>query len=134
MKKFIRWFLCILILIFGLIIFVSNNDKKYNNKLKTDIINNTDIKKIKYINRYNGYYVVTDKYYIYLIDNEYNVILKKDINLIYKNINDYDIIYKDGYLMYFNNYIKDSVLVYEYYDINTYDIVDRVFVGGSIYE
>ena len=110
---------------------MDSKDIKYNNKLIKNITSNTDIKKIKYINKYDNYYIVIDKGYIYLIDSKYDIILKKDISLIHKNTNNYDIIYKDEYLMYFNDYINDDVLVYEYYDINTYKLIDRVFVGGN---
>ena len=111
--------------------YININNNKYNDKLENNIINNTEIKKIRYINKYDNYYIVTNNKYIYLIDSKYDIILKKDISLIHKNTNNYDIIYKDEYLMYFNDYIKDDILVYEYYDINTYELIDRVFVGGK---
>lgn len=131
MKKIIIWFISILIILFLLIMYININNNKYNDKLENNIINNTEIKKIRYINKYDNYYIVTNNKYIYLIDSKYDIILKKDISLIHKNTNNYDIIYKDEYLMYFNDYIKDDILVYEYYDINTYELIDRVFVGGK---
>ncbi len=131
MKKIIIWFISILIILFLLIMYMNINNNKYNDKLENNIINNTEIKKIRYIKKYDNYYIVTNNKYIYLIDSKYDIILKKDISLIHKNTNNYDIIYKDEYLMYFNDYIKDDILVYEYYDINTYELIDRVFVGGK---
>ena len=109
-------------------------DNNYVNKLKNNIINSTDIKKINYINNYDSYYIITDNENIYLVDNNYELILKKDISLVHPNNNNYDIIYKNKTLMYFNNYIKRNVLINEYYDINTYKLIDRVFVGGTLDE
>lgn len=134
MKKIVIFFIGILVIILGLIIYIDNNDERYTSKIMDSIISNTDINNINYINKYDNYYIVTDKDNIYLIDNKYELILKKDINLIHKNNNNYDIIYKNDYLMYVNDYIKDNVLVYEYYDINTYELIDRVFVGGNLNE
>ena len=40
-------------------------------------------------------------------------------------------IYKDGMVMYMNDYYKGKLLVYEYYDLYTYELYDRVLVGGN---
>lgn len=134
MKKIIVWFISVLIIIFGLIIYMDSDDNKYNNKMKKEIIDKTDIKIINYINKYDSYFIVMDNDYVYIIDNKYEILLQKDINLIHDNVNNYDIIYKNGYIMYFNDYLKNDKLVYEYYDINTYKLIDRVFVGGNLNE
>ena len=112
------------------IIYVLINDNKYQRKLEKNIINNTDVKEISYLNKYGNYYIVMDMEYIYVYDLKYNEILSKDINLIHVNDNEYDIIYKDDTLMYLNNYKKDNSLVYEYYDIDTYKLIDNVYIGG----
>ena len=134
MKKIITLFICLLIIIFIFIIYMDNNDNRYDDKIKKDITDKTDIKAIKYINKYDNYYIVADNNYVYIINNDYNELIRKDISLLHDNDNKYDIIYKDDYIMYFNNYMKDNVLVYEYYDINTYELIDRVFVGGNLDE
>lgn len=113
---------------------MDNNDNRYDDKIKKEITDNTDIKDIKYINKYDNYYIVTDNNYLYIINNEYNELIRKDFSLLHDNVNKYDIIYKDDYIMYLNNYMRDNILVYEYYDINTYELIDRVFVGGNIDE
>lgn len=134
MKKVIICFISLLVISLILMIIIQINDRKYTNGLEKNIINNTEINYIKYINKYDNYYIVVDKESIYLIDRKYEILLKKDISLIHKNDNNYDIIYKDGFFMYLNDYIKKDILVYEYYDINTYKLIKRVFVGGSIDE
>lgn len=110
---------------------MDNNDNRYYDKIGKDIADKTNIKNIKYINKYDNYYIVIDSDYIYILGNKYNELLKKDITLIHENTNNYDIIYKDDLIMYFNDFFKDNKLVYEYYDINTYELSDRVFVGGN---
>lgn len=122
---------CVLLILFGLILYVDGNDNKYNKKIIKDIINNTEISNIKYVNKYENFYIVMDDKNIYLFSDKYQELLRKDIYLIHKNDNNYEIIYKDNILMYFNNYIKDDAFIYEYYDINTYKLIDRVLVGGS---
>lgn len=130
MKKYIVCFICLLLIFLMAIIYVLINDNKYQRKLEKNIINNTDVKEISYLNKYGNYYIVMDMEYIYVYDLKYNEILSKDINLIHVNDNEYDIIYKDDTLMYLNNYKKDNSLVYEYYDIDTYKLIDKVYIGG----
>ena len=40
-------------------------------------------------------------------------------------------IYKDGLVMYMHDYYKYKKLVYEYYDLYTYDKISEVLVGGT---
>ena len=134
MKKIIICFIIFLLVIFILVCYMNYKDNNYVNLLKNNIISNTDIKEINYINNYDSYYIIADNENIYLVDNNYELILKKDISLVHPNNNNYDIIYKNKTLMYFNNYIKRNVLINEYYDINTYKLIDRVFVGGTLDE
>ena len=126
MKRVIKIFIGLLIIAFLLIIYMDHNDKAYINKLK----NKTDIKEINYINYYNNYYIVTDDNYIYLLDNKYKELLREDIILIHKNTNNYDIIY-DSKFMYLNSKIKDNTLIYQYYDIHSYELIKEVLVGGK---
>lgn len=134
MKKFIVLFICILLILFIAILCMTTNDNKYTSKLVKDIIKNTDVKEVNYLNKYDNYYIVVDQEYIYLFDLKYDEMLSKDIALVHSNDNNYDIIYKDGNLMYFNDYIKKDVLVYEYYDIDTYKLIDKKYIGGNLDE
>ena len=113
------------------IIFISiviNNDKRYINKLKSNIINNTEIKSIKYINKYDNYYIVMDNKKLYLITGDYNTLLEVDRILIHENNKNYDIIYKDERLMYFSDLSKKNKLKYRYYDLYTYELIDEVVI------
>ena len=53
------------------------------------------------------------------------------LNLFHTNKHKYDIIYIDGNFMYFDNYMKDGVLIYIYYNIYDYTLIKEVLVGGK---
>ena len=123
-------FIGIIILIFILILgMVRNNNKNYNKMIK-EIENNTLVKEVEYINKYNNYFIVEDNEYLYLINDKYEIISEIDINLLYKNSKNYDIIYKDERFMYMEDNYKDGKLYYKYYDIYNYSLIDEIMVGG----
>ena len=119
-----------MIVFFLLILFMVNNNYKYENNLKKKIVSNTDIKEIKYINEYDGYYVVCDNKNIYLYSDEYQLILKLELDMIHENKNNYDIIYREEQLVYFKDEYVDNKLIYKYYDLYTYEELDKSVVGG----
>ena len=130
MKKIVKIFIGIIILIFILILgMVRNNDKNYNKMIK-EIENNTLVKEVEYVNKYNNYFIVEDNEYLYLINDKYEIISEIDINLLYKNSKNYDIIYKDERFMYMEDNYKDGKLYCQYYDIYNYSLIDEIMVGG----
>lgn len=130
MKKIIKIFIGIIILIFILILgMVRNNDKNYNKMIK-EIENNALVKEVVYVNKYNNYFIVEDNEYLYLINDKYEIISEIDINLLYKNSKNYDIIYRDERFMYMEDNYKDGKLYYQYYDIYNYSLIDEIMVGG----
>lgn len=130
MKKLIKIFLSVLIIIFLLVLYMDYNDYKYVSKLEAKIIKHTDIKKINYINTYGKYYIVLDADNLYVFDNKYVELLKIDRILIHPNTKKYDIIY-DEKPIYIKDYYKDNKLYYEYYDLYSYEKVSSILVGGS---
>lgn len=130
MKKCIVSLLLIIIVTFLLIMFMTNNNQKNNNHLKTIITAKTDIKNIVYTNNYNGYYIAKNDKYIYVFNNKYDEVLKIDNILVYENQKNYAIIYKDNKVMYLNDYLKDNKLYYEYYDLYTYKLINKIVIGG----
>lgn len=108
-----------------------NIDNRYFNGLKKEIFDNTEINNIKYINKYDGYYIVKDNEYIYLFNSNYDEITKIKISLVYDNKNKYDIVYRNKTIMYMDNYKNKDGVVFKYFDIYTYELVDEVFVGGN---
>ena len=118
----------ILIILIRIMIFLDN---RYSNGIYNDIKKNTDIKKIEYVNIYDNYYIVMDKDNLYLFSDEYVELARIDIDLIHKNSKNYDIIYKEEKFYYMNDYRKNDRVIFEYYDIYEYKLVDKVMVGGK---
>ena len=130
MRKIIIFIVFIFIFSLVLIFCMINNDKKYLDGLRKEIIDNTDIVIVNYINRYDNNYIVKDNDYLYLINNDYEILFKLELYLICDSENDYEIIYMDNEFIYLNEIRKDNSLVYEYYDIYDCKLIDRVLVGG----
>lgn len=131
MKKLVLVLVSIIILSFILISYMVNNNDKYIANLEKMIIDNTDIKLVDYVNEYDEYYIVSDKDNLYLVNMEYEIIFDIEKSKIHENSKNYDIIYKEDKLMYFNNIYDKDRLVYEYYDLYTYEIIDKVVVGDN---
>ena len=122
--------LIVLVIFIGIYIMIYIDNKSISN-IEKDIIKNIDIKNIEYINRYGNNYIVMDKKYLYLFNEKYEEIYKLDVKNMYDNKNKYDIVYRDNLFMYMDNYNdKDGVRV-KYYDIENYELVDEMLVGGN---
>lgn len=106
------------------------NDNRYYDKIKKIIEEECKIDNIIYINKYNDYYIVMDKEYLYLINSEYRIISEIDNNLLYENKEKYDIIYDDEVFMYMDDEYIDNGVIYRYYDIYSYELIDEIKVGG----
>lgn len=126
MKKIIKIFIIIVILLFGMVIFITGIDNRDTKKLIEDISNNTQIDNIKYINRYGEYYIVLNDKYLYAINRKYKIISEVDKILLYENKNNYDIIYDNELFMY----MEEVNNVYKYYDIYSYKFIREVDIGG----
>ena len=131
MKKIVVIFIFIILFLFISRCIMVYIDKNNISDIGKDIIKNTDIKNIKYINKYDDYYIVKDNDYIYLIDYKYNEVLKIDNKKIYDNKNNYELIYRDNTIMYMDNYIDKDSIVFNYYDIYSYKLIDSIIVGGN---
>lgn len=130
MKRIVKIFVSIIIFLFIMIIFMIGNDNKYYDKIKKIIEEECKIDDIIYINKYNDYYIVKDKEYLYLINSEYRIISEIDNNLLYENKENYDIIYDDEVFMYMDDEYIDDGVIYRYYDIYSYELINEIKVGG----
>lgn len=106
------------------------NDNRYFDKIEKIIEEECKIDNIIYINKYNDYYIVKDKEYLYLINSEYRIISEIDNNLLYENKENYDIIYDDEVFMYMDDEYIDGEIIYRYYDIYSYELINEIKVGG----
>lgn len=116
MKKLIIIFVILLTLIFIYMNIHVNNNNNYQEELKKEIKDNYKIKEnINNAYKYDNYTIFTTKNNIYVLDINYNLILK-DKNI---KIKDKDqIIYKNNQLMILKTKIKDNKLIYNYYDLD----------------
>ena len=130
-KKIIIVIISIVLVLFIAMFVMTVSDRKYFNDIIRDIELNTDIENIDYVNFYDDYYLVVDSEYLYLINSQYEEITKIDLKLTHDNVNDYDIIYRDNTIMYMKNYKSKKGLVFEYYDLKSYELIDKIVVGGS---
>jgi len=131
MKKVVRIFILIIFVIFVSIYIMIYIDNKSINNIEKYIIKNTDINDIEYINRYGDNYIVKDKKYLYLFNNKYDEIDRLDIKKVYNNKKNYDIVYRDNLFMYMDNYNDKYGVRFKFYDIESYELVDEVLVGGN---
>lgn len=130
MKKLVIVFICIMVIIFLSISYMVYVDRKDINNLNNIIVKKTNIKKYNYVNKYDNYYIVLTDDYLYLYDNSFLELLKVDTALIYENKKKYDIIYDGKQLMYFHEYMYKNNNIYEYYNLYTYELIDKIVLGG----
>ena len=96
------------------------------------IIKNTDILSIQYINYYDNYYIVKDMEKLYLFNNEYKELLSINLNLLFNNIDNYDIVYKNKTLMYMKSNKNKKGIIFSYYDIYTGECIDKIVIGENL--
>ena len=116
MKKLIIIFIILLSLIFIYINIHVNNNNNYQEELIKEIKDNYKIKEnINNAYKYDNYTIITTKNNIYVLDINYNLILKdKKIKIKDKD----QIIYKNNKLMILKVKRKDNKLIYNYYDLD----------------
>lgn len=106
-------------------------DRDYINGLEEEMLDNTDVNEITYVNKYDNNYIVMDKDNVYLFNSKYDEIYKVKISLLHENKNDYDLVYRNNTIMYMDNYKNKDGLIFKYYDIYTYELIDEVLIGGN---
>ena len=130
MKKVLLSLGLIIIVLFTCIFLLVKSNTQALKQLKDILKKETGINNIDYVNVYDNYYIVKNEYNLYVFDNKYKELINIDNILIHKNNNNYDIIYKDGKLLYLNDYLKNDKLYYEYYDLYSYELVNKIVIGG----
>lgn len=131
MKKLIGIFIFVILFIFISMYIITYIDKKDINNLRENILKNTDIKKAEYVNKYDDNYLVINEEYLYLFDSLYEEINRVSVDLLHSNENNYQLVYRNNMIMYMDDYKNDDGLVFKYYDIYTYELVDEVVVGDD---
>lgn len=130
MKKVVVGFIILICLVFISMLVMVSIDSKDILKLENEIKDNTSIDMVQYVNKYDGYYIVLDKEYLYLFNDLYEEIYKIEIEKIHKNKNNYELVYRNNTIMYMDSYTKTDGIVFKYFDIFTYEVIDEVVIGG----
>lgn len=120
-KKIVIGIVLLFALFFCLLCFVVGN---YDDYLINEVSNKTKIKDIVYVNKNNYHYVVLTNDKVYVFDDKYKLVLKKERGNI--NYNKYDIVYKRNMLMYEEESMNTYYLVYSYYDIEDEKLINEV--------
>lgn len=131
MKKLIKMFIVVIILLFIFINIMIFIDNKNVNDISKNIKKTTNIDDITYINQYGDRYIVKDRRYLYLFDKKYKEIDKLDVKNVYDNKKKYDIVYRNEKFMYMDESKNSNSIIYKYYDIEDYELVDKIVVGGN---
>ena len=132
MKKILKIIsipLVVILFICGYIIYLNIHSKNYLDSITKDIKNNYQIdEQITYSNKYNNYYIFTTKTRVIVLNNEYNEILKEDINTITQIPKNMKLIYKTNKLMFEETILEDNKLTYKYYDANNKELVKETIM------
>ena len=127
MKKVLRSILILAsILITGIlyISYITNHNQDELNNITQNIKDNYSIKdEITYSNRYGNYYIFTTNSNVYVLNNEYKEVYKKEIGSLATNEENLPIIYKTNKLMYEKTIRKKDKITYEYYDALTNQLI-----------
>lgn len=130
-KKKIIITILILIIIIPLIIIILpvNKNNKYQDKLINNIYNNTDIKKIKNINKDNNYYIIELKDKVIVLDLNYEEVYKIDKKDIQES--NLELVYRRNKLYYEKKVRKNNKLTYIFYDVTTNEEAYKTVLGGK---
>ena len=118
--------LFIFLVLFFSVNYVINNNSDYNNNLVKKVSNKYNGGNIDNVNIYGGYYIVSYKDKIIVLDKEYKEIYKENTSKLADNEKGYDIVYKTNKLMYEETVVDDETLTYNYYDIHSYKLVNSI--------
>ena len=131
MKKLIIIFVCLVVFLFGSVIYIVSRNNNYLNNILKDIKNNSEIKeKIIYYNKYNNYYIVLTKDNIIVLDKDYKEVYNNSTEKFQDKTSEYEIIYKIDIPMYEETKKEGNNIKYIYYDIYTLDKLDEIEIEG----
>lgn len=131
MKKIIIIFICLVVFLFGSVIYIVNRNNNYLNNILEDIKNNSEIKEdIIYYNKYNNYYIVLTKDNIIVLDKDYKEVYNNSTEKFQDKTSEYEIIYKTDIPMYEETRKEGNTIKYIYYDIYTLENIDEIEIEG----
>lgn len=133
MKKLIKYLIIIISLIIISILFIIiypvNKNNKYEDKLKKDIIENTNIKKIKYLNKDNNYYIIKASKKVIVYNLNYEEVFSIKIEDLFDS--DKELVYRKNNLYYEEKTKDKDQIVYNFYNASDNTLAYTKKVGGS---
>lgn len=131
MKKLIIIFICLVVFLFGSVIYIVNRNNNYLNNILEDIKSNSEIKEdIIYYNKYNNYYIVLTKDNIIVLDKDYKEVYNNSTEKFQDKTSEYEIIYKTDIPMYEEVKKEGNIVKYIYYDVYTLENIDEIEIEG----
>lgn len=131
--KIILPIIILIILILIMILFLNNKNQKYLDSITKNIKENYDTDEtITYSNLYGNYYIFTTKKDIIVLNKEYEEVLKKDIDVLTPNQNNYELIYKNNKLIYEETILKNNKITYKYYDATTGELLKETNIKEEV--
>ena len=117
----------LLVIFFSILLLVLKNDN-YTKNIEKEIMKNYSLKEeIKYLNKFNLYYIIVTTENLIVLDNNYQEVFKDKKVKIEK---DKELVYRLNKVMYEKTEIIKDKVVYKYYDVYTNDLIDSVEIGG----
>ena len=82
----------IILLVFFSVLFLVLRNNKYINSLEKEIKDNYQVKEeIKYLNKFDLYYIIVTTDNLIVLDNDYQEVFKDDVSKINKLDKDYEV-------------------------------------------
>ena len=100
----------------------------YKKELQNNIIQNTDIKNIKEVEKKNNYYIVKNNEEVIILDLNYDKKASKKLDELYKS--NLKIAYQRGEIYYEEKKRSKDKLTYTYYSTATGEEAFTISVGG----
>lgn len=119
--------LFLIAIIFFLIIIPPIKNDNYQKKLFNNIYENTNLKKIDYVNKDNNYYIIKIDNKVIVLDLNYDEIYSKE-NIRESNL---PLVYKRNNIYYEEKIRRKASIEYNYYSTDKDELVFSSVVGGN---
>lgn len=130
MKKIIITIIIILVILaLSILIIPIIKNKNYREELLNNIYENTDVKKINYINKDNNYYIIKTKEKVIVLDLNYEEKYTLEISKLHNS--GLELVYRRNNL-YFEEKIKEKEkVIYKFYNVETDILEYETSLGGN---
>lgn len=131
MKKVVVIFFVVILFILGGVIYIDSSNNSYKTSLEKKVKENYNNKiEIKKLNKYGKYYIIMTEDELIALDSKYKELkIVSIVSLPY--IDDkFEIVYFNNDFAYLEKQEKKGKYTYIYYDINSGEVIKKIFIGG----